>query len=140
MRESKKIEKITKKLQKEIKSVASDITSSVKNGNFSNGDINDLKNIITNLKECCNKMIKAQDNVMRVYDFRLADWWRIYQMKKGNAKSIGNYLSMWFVQRRIIQLTNKLSYAYAIESIFEFIIKSMDDISNMIDRNINSAD
>ena len=140
MRESKKIEKITKILQKEIKSVASDITSSVKNGNFSNGDINDLKNIITNLKECCNKMIKAQDNVMRVYDFRLADWWRIYQMKKGNAKSIGNYLSMWFVQRRIIQLTNKLSYAYAIESIFEFIIKSMDDISNMIDRNINSAD
>ena len=136
MRESKKIEKFVDKTQKKIKTQLQQIMRSV--SDLDSHDLNGYRKIAIGFKECLEKIFKQQDDVIAVYDTNLTDWTSIYNKEQKKIKSLHRYLSMWFVSRRLFKLEEKLSMAYCVEDMLEFVMDSIDEIIKMIDKRLES--
>ena len=136
MRESKKIEKFVDKIQKKIAKQMWQIMKSI--NDLDGNDLNEYRKIAVGFKECLDKIFKQQDDVITAYDANLSDWTLIYNKEKTGAKSLHRYLSMWFVSRRLFKLEEKLSMAYCVEDMLEFVMDSIDEIIKMIDKRLES--
>jgi hypothetical protein len=136
MRESKKIEKFVDKIQKQTEKQMRQIMKSIKD--LDGNDLNEYRRIAVGFKECLEKIFKQQDDVIAVYDTNLTDWTSIYNKEQKKIKSLHRYLSMWFVSRRLFKLEEKLSMAYCVEDMLEFVMDSIDEIIKMIDKRLES--
>ena len=136
MRESKKIEKFVDKIQKKIAKQMWQIMKSI--NDLDGNDLNEYRKIAVGFKECLDKIFKQQDDVIAVYDTNLTDWTSIYNKEQKKIKSLHRYLSMWFVSRRLFKLEEKLSMAYCVEDMLEFVMDSIDEIIKMIDKRLES--
>lgn len=107
-------------------------------GSSHSHDLNGYRKIAIGFKECLEKIFKQQEDVIEIYDTNLTDWALIYNKEQINVKSLHRYLSMWFVSRRLFKLQEKLSMAYCVEDMLEFVMDSIDEIIKMIDKRLES--